>query len=95
MTLLYFGSKINEMFKNHINLLQENKKIFVDLYRNRKYYFQPLFKSNNYIYNKAIMYFSRVAQGNLEEIAEILKELIEVYNENVCDLENDEVMHPF
>lgn len=34
--------------------MRENKAIIDDIYRNRIYYFDPEYKSNNFLYSKAI-----------------------------------------
>ena len=74
--LFIYGAKVNEMFNVHINLMRENKKICIDLYRNREMFFDPTFKSNNYIYNQAVQFFSKRCNNCMINLHDRLESLI-------------------
>ena len=88
--ILYFGAKINSMFDVHDGILNQNKNIIMDIYRMRRQYFNPEFKTTNYLYSKAITKIkNEVSLLNLANPCAHIKEIVDSYDSHIDELNFD------
>jgi len=88
--IVYFGAKINSMFDVHDGILNQNKNILMDIYRMRGRYFNPEFKTTNYLYMKAITKIkNEISLLNLENPCAHIKEIVDSYDSHIDELNFD------
>lgn len=81
---------INEQFKVHDRVLNQNKNMMIDIYRMRRRYFCQQFKSTNYLYNKGIQkILEETKMLNLSNPFNLMKEIVDSYDTHIDELRFD------